>query len=85
MTNFKDSLVGYKFLNPDQDAYSLSERALVLIDSVEEMQDSAGYWVKFKPIAGDYTKVIRNIIALESGTYGIIGYAASSRVSSFKF
>lgn len=75
----------YRFLYPSPtglDVYEIKDRVLVYFSEIEEMQSNAGYWTKFKPIAGDYTKIFNQIIVTDSGFFGSLGYSAAARLAS---
>lgn len=77
-------LIGkYIWLYPSSltiDAFAITDTSLVKLNSVEEMQDNAGYLMNISPIFGDYTKSVQKVAVLDSGTLVKIGYAAASRL-----
>lgn len=81
-------LVGHKLLVSTKavnEPFDIKDRVLINILEVKEMTSHAGFWIKFSPVAGDYTKLIHDVISLEDGLYGKLGYAVSTSATDFKF
>jgi len=67
-----------KFVTMYDDAATvreLTDNALIFINEVKEMQNFAGYIVKFFPLSGNYTKYLRDVYITDDGYFGKIGYA----------
>lgn len=56
------------------------DQVLIEILKLEQPENIAGFKITFNPIAGDYTKFIKNILIIDGKYEGVLGY-----VSALKF
>lgn len=55
------------------------DEALVVIQTIEDCENTAAYKIVFYPIAGDYTKFVNNVIIVNGRWEGLLGYTAYQR------